>query len=144
MDSWNRPKLVSQTAPWLQSGPGGFDPFKGLCRAPKRSLGLFLGRFWPSLTPPANSIKFLWSQMACGGVPHLVLHILCPTRTYWGHIRPSEVSFWSFWANKANIPPFPHFRGGSQLGNGWVKWKKLENKVVTKINFRPGAKISGQ
>ena len=45
---------------------------------------------WPH---PANSVKFLWSQMACTGVPQIVLHILCSTCTYWGHFRPSKVSF---------------------------------------------------
>ena len=49
-------------------------------------------------------------QMFCMKcVPYIVLHNLCSTRTYWVHFRLSEVSFWSFWANKANIPPFPHF-----------------------------------
>ena len=36
----------------------------------------FWGRFWPSLSPPANSVNFSWSQMACTGVPQIVLHIL--------------------------------------------------------------------
>ena len=32
-------------------------------------------------------------EIACSGVPHIVLHLFCPTRTYWGHFRPSKVSF---------------------------------------------------
>ena len=30
-----------------------------------------------------------------------------------------------------------------QLGNGWSKWNKSENKVLVNINFRPWAKILG-
>ena len=45
---------------------------------------------WPH---PANSVKFLWSQMACTDVSHIILHILCWTRTYWGHFRPCKNSF---------------------------------------------------
>ena len=71
--------------------------------------------------PPPNPVRFLWSKMGRTGFPHIELHILCSTRIYWSHFRPSEVFFWSFWANKANIPPFPNFGGGRQLGNGWVK-----------------------
>ena len=105
---------------WVLSGV--LDPFGGPSRALKPNWGHFLGRFWPSLSPPANQVRFLWSKMGRTHVPHKVLHISSWTRTYWGHLRPSEVIFWSFWANKANIPPFPHFRGDRQLGNGWVKW----------------------
>ena len=65
--------------------PGVIDPFWDLWTAQKP----FWGRFWPSLTLPANSVKSLWPQMSCTGVPHIVLHILCWTRTYWGHFRPS-------------------------------------------------------
>ena len=36
--------------------------------------------FWPYLTPPppADPVEFLWFKM---GVPHIVLHVLCSTRT---------------------------------------------------------------
>ena len=47
--------------------------------------------FWPSLTPPANPVNFFWSKMACTGVPHIVLHVSCPTRTSGGYFRPSWV-----------------------------------------------------
>ena len=63
-----------------------------LGRASKPNLGHFWGRFLPSL-PPANPIKILWSKMARRGVPHIVVHILCSTRTYCGHFRLSKVSF---------------------------------------------------
>ena len=28
--------------------------------------------------------------MACAGVPHVVIHIFCSTRTYWGNFWPSK------------------------------------------------------
>ena len=31
--------------------------------------------------------------MACTGVPHIVLHVLCSTRTSWGYHKPSEIRF---------------------------------------------------
>ena len=37
--------------------------------------------------------QFFWSKMACTGVPQIVLHVLCSTRTSGGYFRPSEVSF---------------------------------------------------
>ena len=99
----------------LGSISGVLGTFGGLWGAPKPNRGHFWGRFFPSLTPPINPVRFLWSKMGRTGVAHIVLHILCSTRTCWGSFRPSEVSFWSFWVNKANIPPVPHFRGGRQL-----------------------------
>ena len=51
---------------------------------------------WQILTfpdPPCQLGQLKWSQMACTGVPQIVLHILCSTRTYWGHFRPCKVSF---------------------------------------------------
>ena len=36
---------------------------------------------------------FFWSKMACTGVPHIVLHVSCWTRTSGGYFRPSEVRF---------------------------------------------------
>ena len=68
-------------------------PIWGPLDGSKAKFRPFWGRFWPSLTPHANSVKSLWSQMACTGVPHIVLHILCSTRTCWGHFRPSKVSY---------------------------------------------------
>ena len=49
--------------------------------------------FWPSLTHPANLVKFFWSKMACTGVPHIVLRVSCGTRTSGGYFWPSEVRF---------------------------------------------------
>ena len=49
--------------------------------------------FWPSLTPPANPVKFFWSKMAFTGVPRIVLHVSCRTRTSGGYFWPSEVRF---------------------------------------------------
>ena len=53
----------------------------------------FLAIFWPSLTPPANPVKLFWFKMTWKGVPHIVLHVLCSTRTSGGYLRPSEVRF---------------------------------------------------
>ena len=66
-----------------------WEPLDGF----KAKFRPFWGRFWPSLTPHANSVKSLWSEMACTGVPQIVLHISYSTRTYWGHFRPCKVSF---------------------------------------------------
>ena len=60
-------------------------------RSQKR--GPYLAIFGPSLTPPANPVKFFWSKMACTGVPHIVLHVSCHTRTSGGYFWPSEVRF---------------------------------------------------
>ena len=43
--------------------------------------------------PPSRPVNFLRSKMASAGVPHIVRQLLCSTRTYWGHVRPSKVSF---------------------------------------------------
>ena len=59
--------------------------------------------FWPSLTPPANPVKFFWSKMACTCGPHIVLHVSCRTRTSGGYFRPSEVRF------RAKIPLSSHW-----------------------------------
>ena len=69
-------------------------------RSQKR--GPYLAIFGPSLTPPANPVKFFWSKMACTGVPHIVLHVSCWTRTSGGYFRPSEVRF------RAKIPLSSH------------------------------------
>ena len=71
----------------------GHTPILGPLDGCKAKFRPFWSRFWPSLTPYANSVKSLWSQMACTGVPQIVLHILCSTRTYWGLFRPCKVSF---------------------------------------------------
>ena len=55
--------------------------------------GPYLAKFGPSLTPPANLVKKISSKMACTGVPHIVLHVLCSTRTSGGCFRPFEVRF---------------------------------------------------
>ena len=47
---------------------------------------------------PRPPVKFLWSKMGCTDLPHIVLHILCSTRTCWGHFRPLKVSFNAFLA----------------------------------------------
>ena len=77
-----------------------FCPFSGSLTHLGASRGLqsqkrgpFWIVFWPSLTPPANPVKFFWSKMACTGVPHIVLHVSCRTRTSGGYFWPSEVRF---------------------------------------------------
>merc|ERR1719394_635541 len=52
-----------------------------------------LGQILTIPDPPCQLGQLKWSQMACTGVPQIVLHILCSTRTYWGYFRPSKVSF---------------------------------------------------
>ena len=52
-----------------------------------------LGQILTFPDPPCQLGQLKWSQMACTGVPQIVLHILCSTRTYWGHFRPCKVSF---------------------------------------------------
>ena len=47
----------------------------------------------PPPPPPASPVNFFLSQMACADVPPIVLHVLCSTRTFRGHFRPSEVRF---------------------------------------------------
>ena len=66
----------------------------GVSRGPRsQKWGPFGAIFGPSLTPPANPVKFFWSKMACRGVPHIVLHVSCWTRTSGGYFWPSEVRF---------------------------------------------------
>ena len=98
------PKWVKD--PWngLKSIRGGWGdrsgPFPGSWTHLGASRGLrsqkwgpYLAIFGPSLTPPANLVKFFWSKMACTGVPHIVLHVSCGTRTSGGYFWPSEVRF---------------------------------------------------
>ena len=55
------------------------------------------------MTPHANPVNFFWSIMACTGVPHIVLHVLCSTRTFGGQFRPSEVRFRAIFAVSSNL-----------------------------------------
>ena len=100
--------------------------------------------FWPSLTPPANLVKFFWSKMACTGVPHIVLHVSCGTRTSGGYFWPSEVRFrgilalsrdWFYngkkqkckFLKKGSLPDFQIF-----CGDSWSNFPK------NGTNLRPG------
>ena len=42
------------------------------------------------VAPAAGSVEFLWFKMAGTGVPHIVLHVLCSTRTSGGNFRPQK------------------------------------------------------
>ena len=42
------------------------------------------------LAPPAYPVEFLWFKMAGTGVPHIVLLVLCSTRTSEGYFRPKK------------------------------------------------------
>ena len=64
---WNRPEN------WLWSG----------------KIRIVLEVLWP----PCKPSQLFWSKMASAGVPHIVLHVLCSTRTSGGYLRPSEVRF---------------------------------------------------
>ena len=46
--------------------------------------------FWLFLASPADPLKFLWFKMAGTGVPHVLLHILCWSRTSRGYFRPQK------------------------------------------------------
>ena len=93
-DPWNGPERSPQLPLIdLSPFPGSWTHLgasRGL-RSQKR--GPYLAIFGPSLTPPANPVKFFWSKMACTGVPHIVLHVSCRTRTSGGYFWPSEVRF---------------------------------------------------
>ena len=45
-------------------------------------------QFWLFLAPPADPVKFIVFKIAGTRVPHIVLHVLCWTRTSKGYIRP--------------------------------------------------------
>ena len=77
----------------LSPFPGSLTHFGASRRLLGQKQGPFWAIFWPSLTPPANLVKKISSKMACTGVPHIVLHVLCSTRTSGGYFRPSEVRF---------------------------------------------------
>ena len=58
-------------------------------------LGIFegtnIGQFWLFLAPPADPVEFLWFKIA--GIAystHIVLHVLCSTRTSGGNFRPQK------------------------------------------------------
>ena len=61
-------------------------------------------QFWLFLAPPANPVEFLGFKMAGTGVPHIVLHVSCWTRTSRGYFRPQKSVlskkniFCCFWA----------------------------------------------
>ena len=88
-------RVQHETCSTISGTPGTFGSFQWeMC---KNAL------FWPSLTPPANPVKFFWSKMACTCVPHIVLHVSCRTCTSGGYFRPSEVRF------RAKIPLSSHW-----------------------------------
>ena len=62
--------------------------------------------FWRPLATPWSGMTFRWKnipmfwyaertvfKMICTGVPHIVLHVLCSTRTPGGYFIPPKVSF---------------------------------------------------
>ena len=87
------------------SGPKKFDRVgrRGQGRSKYGTFGSFQWEmctnalFWPSLTPPANPVKFFWSKMVCTGVPHIVLHVSCQTRTSGGIFGPLKSDLGVFW-----------------------------------------------
>ena len=74
---WNRPEN------WLWSG----------------KIRIVLEVLWP----PCKPSQLFWSKMASAGVPHIVLHVLCSTRTFGGQFRPSEVRFRAIFAVSSNL-----------------------------------------
>ena len=79
----------------LSGAPGEtiWGPLPGSLNPSGASGGLRSGADFDLPFPPANVVKILWIEMACTGVPHIVLHISCSTRTFWGHFRPSKESW---------------------------------------------------
>ena len=67
--------------------------FLGTSGRLQSQIQAILGQILTFPYPPCQLGQLKWSQMACTGVPQIVLHILCSTRTYWGHFRPCKVSF---------------------------------------------------
>ena len=70
------PLRVHFRCPWHIWGPLGGS---------KAKLRPFLRKILTFPDPPAKQVRFLWSKMGHTGVPHIVLHILCSTYTFWGH-----------------------------------------------------------
>merc|ERR1719270_1507150 len=95
--------MLQRSGNGLQSIKGSWGnhlgPFQGSLTnlgAPGRlqsQIQAILGQILTFPDPPCQLGQLKWSQMACTGVPQIVLHILCSTRTYWGHFRPCKVSF---------------------------------------------------
>ena len=48
--------------------------------------------------PSCQPSQFCWFKMACTGVLHIVLHVLCPIRPSGNNFRPSKVSFSAIFA----------------------------------------------
>ena len=46
--------------------------------------------------PPCQLGQLKWSEMACTGVPHIGLHILCSTRNCLGQFKPFKPSLSEF------------------------------------------------
>merc|ERR1711952_1681 len=95
-----------------QSGAVGetiWDPFQGSLTHLEASgqlqsqIQAILGQILTFPDPPCQLGQLKWSQMACTGVPQIVLHILCSTRTYWGHFRPCKVGEVVFVATAVRI-----------------------------------------
>ena len=59
----------------------------------QRQIRAILGQILTFPDPPCQLGQLKGSEMACTGVPQIVLHISYSTRTYWGHFRPCKVSF---------------------------------------------------
>ena len=85
-----------------QSGAVGetiWDPFQGSLThlgasgRLKSQIQAIPGQILTFPDPPCQLGQLKWSEMACTGVPQIVLHISYSTRTYWGHFRPCKVSF---------------------------------------------------
>ena len=71
-----------------------FFPFAAQ-KQPKWGIfgGTKISPFWLFLAPPADLVEFLWFKMAGTGVPHIVLHVSCWTRTSRGSFRPQYSVF---------------------------------------------------
>ena len=54
---------------------------RGLRSQKYRKARPILGRILTFLDPPANPVNFYWPKMVCADVPHIILHVLCSTRT---------------------------------------------------------------
>ena len=63
-----------------------------------RATGCLEGNILTFPDPPCQPDQIFWSKIACTGVPHIVLHVLCSTRTSGGHFRPHEVGFRAIFA----------------------------------------------
>ena len=59
----------------------------------RRILSHILNLPWPPLPTGSNFFGPKWLVHSCTGVPYIVLHVSCWTRTSGGYFRPSEVRF---------------------------------------------------